>query len=185
MDIDVNESVHWCRVVLNKSTKNIILNLNYQNFDALEISGDLWKSFPFKTYENVFYPQFDITNIPTNYKNSFDIVIAEQVFEHVRNPWIGVKNVFKILKPGGYFLITTPFLLKIHGAPEDYWRWTPTGLSILLEDSGFKIQHLDSWGNKDCVIKNLKTWATYKSGMNLENDKRIPVVVWALAQKIN
>jgi len=174
---------HWCRIVMNNATQNIISSLDVSNLDALEISGQQWRSTAFKTYTTVSYPQFDICNIDHQYKESADIVLAEQVFEHIRNPFKGVSNVHSILRPGGYFLITTPFLLKVHGAPKDYWRWTSDGLTAMLEDCGFSVELSESWGNKDCVVENLTHWKNYQDGDNLANEADFPMLCWALTRK--
>jgi SAM-dependent methyltransferase len=174
---------HWCRIVMNTATQNIISSLDVANLDALEISGQSWKSVAFKTYKTVSYPQFDICNTDAQHNNSADIVLAEQVFEHVRDPFKGVGNVYSILRPGGYFLITTPFFLKVHGAPRDYWRWTSDGLTAMLEDSGFNVEISDSWGNRDCIVENLNEWKIYQDGVNLNNESDFPMLCWALAKK--
>ena len=41
-------------------------------------------------------------------------------------------EVFRILKPGGIFVITTPLNFRIHGYPDDYWRLTPNCLRRLM-----------------------------------------------------
>jgi SAM-dependent methyltransferase len=175
---------HWCRIVMNNATQNIIASLAVTELEALEVSGQAWKSTPFKTYTTVSYPQFDICNVDAEHNQSVDIVIAEQVFEHVKNPFKGVTNVYNMLRPNGYFLITTPFFLKVHGAPMDYWRWTSDGLKTMLEDCGFFVEISDSWGNKDCVVGSLTEWKTYEDGLNLDNEPDFPVVCWALAKKL-
>ena len=174
---------HWCRIVMNEATQNIMSLLNTVDLDTLEISGRAWSSTKFKTYISVSYPEFDVCNLPNNYNESYDMVIAEQVFEHIRNPFSGTRNVYNILRPGGYFLITTPFFLKVHGAPSDYWRWTANGLRAMLEDCGFAVKLCDSWGNRDCVIGNLDEWKLYNTGMNLANESDFPMLCWALARK--
>jgi SAM-dependent methyltransferase len=180
----MNKPVHWCRYVMDTETKKLLLDINYSELDALEISGKGWKKFPFKSYVNVTYPEFDVTNINEKYINKYNIIIAEQVFEHVRNPIKGLENIFSMLKSNGYFLISTPFFLKVHAAPDDYWRWTPEGLKSILTDCGFQIIKIDSWGNKECVVANLDQWEDLKDGMNLENDPEFPILVWALAKKV-
>jgi SAM-dependent methyltransferase len=169
---------------MNQKTHDIVSSLNYQYLDALEISGRSWKKFGFKSYKNFYYPEFDICNVSNDHFNSYDIIIAEQVFEHIRNPYAGVKNVHNILKVGGFFLITTPFFLRIHDAPGDYWRWTPDGLSAMLEDNGFEILVSDSWGNKDCIVDNFYEWTNYKEDLNLNNEKDLPMMVWCLGKKV-
>jgi len=175
--------MHWCRYVMNQETKQLVSNLQYKNFDAVEISGSSWKNFGFKTYNSYHYPSFDVCNITPNHTNSADIVLVEQVFEHVKNPWRAAENINQMLKTDGYLLITTPFFLKVHGAPMDYWRWTEHGLAVMLETCGFYIEKIDSWGNRECVSANLDHWADYQEGLNLQNEKDFPIVVWALARK--
>jgi SAM-dependent methyltransferase len=176
--------MHWCRKIMDDSTKKLILSLPYHELDAIEISGRSWKKFPFKSYKNLHYPEFDICNITSIHENTCDIILIEQVFEHVRNPWLAANNINKMLKNNGYILVTTPFYLKVHGAPMDYWRWTVNGLKALLEDSGFAIHHAESWGNKDCIISNFESWTEYQEGMDLINNTDLPIMVWALAKKI-
>lgn len=40
---------------------------------------------------------------------SFDFVITEDVFEHVRHPGKGFREIFRVLRPGGYHVFTIPF----------------------------------------------------------------------------
>jgi SAM-dependent methyltransferase len=169
--------------VYNTESKTIVSKLDYNNLDTLEISGKGWKKFNFKTYNSVTYPQFDVTNITKDYINNYDFIIAEQVFEHVKHPYKGIKNIFNMLRKDGYFFISTPFFLKLHGCPEDYWRWTPQGLSLMLQECGFTIEELGSWGNVDCVINNFSGWEEYSPGLNLDNDLETPVIVWCLGKK--
>jgi len=41
--------------------------------------------------------------------NSFDFVITEDVFEHVRRPEKGFREIHRVLRPGGYHVFTVPF----------------------------------------------------------------------------
>jgi len=40
---------------------------------------------------------------------AFDVVLASDVFEHVRDDAAGYKDVFRVLKPGGTFILTVPY----------------------------------------------------------------------------
>jgi SAM-dependent methyltransferase len=66
--------------------------------------------------------------------DTFDIVIANNVIEHLRSPDIGVSEIRRVLKPGGLVLFTTPFLYPIHEAPHDFVRFTKFGLAHLFRD---------------------------------------------------
>jgi SAM-dependent methyltransferase len=59
-------------------------------------------------------------------------VLCIETFEHVFEVRRAFGEVFRILKPGGVFIITTPFNFRIHGYPDDYWRMTPSCLRRLL-----------------------------------------------------
>lgn len=41
--------------------------------------------------------------------NLFDFVITEDVFEHVRHPEMGFREIYRVLRPGGYHVFTVPF----------------------------------------------------------------------------
>jgi SAM-dependent methyltransferase len=112
--------VHWCRVVMNQEIEKFIRSLDCPHIDALEISGaGSQGKYNFRSYRTVQYPDYDVCRAPLA-EEQFDLVIAEQVFEHVLRPDLAAANVYKMLRPGGGFVISTPFLLKVHGAPLDF-----------------------------------------------------------------
>jgi SAM-dependent methyltransferase len=45
---------------------------------------------------------------PFPYSGSADVVLMLEIVEHLNNPWLGVRNVSAVLKPGGYLLMSTP-----------------------------------------------------------------------------
>ena len=63
---------------------------------------------------------------------SFDIVVMCEVLEHVHSPHIALEQIRKILRPGGRLILSVPFILGIHEAPFDYYRYTRHGLEFLL-----------------------------------------------------
>jgi SAM-dependent methyltransferase len=60
-------------------------------------------------------------------------VLCIETFEHVFEVRRGFDEVFRLLKPGGVFVITSPLNFRIHGYPDDYWRMTPNCLRRQLE----------------------------------------------------
>ena len=70
---------------------------------------------------------------------SFDLILCNQVFEHVRDPWSAARGLSKLLKPGGLLIFTVPFLAKYHEVPKDYFRFTPDGAAAIFEDAGMKV----------------------------------------------
>jgi len=175
---------HWCRAVMNAETERLVRELGPSELDALEISGDAWSGFGFRSYQSCHWPEFDVCKdrLPGN----FDFIVAEQVFEHIRYPLQAARNIHRMLRGGGTFMITTPFLIKIHPMPNDYWRWTPAGLGALLEDAGFGSIQVGAWGNRACVSANLGDWPVFNpEEHSLVAEADVPLVVWATARRGN
>lgn len=176
---------HWARVVMNRETQKLVKSLQPNLLEVLEISGSQWSErASFKSYKQVSYPDFDICK--STIEDTFDLIIAEQVFEHLLWPYRAGQNVYKMMKSGGYFLITTPFLIRIHDNPTDCYRWTETGIKYLLAECGLSLENIRtwSWGNRACIRANFFTWVRYRPYFHsLRNEHSFPIVVWALAQK--
>jgi Methylase involved in ubiquinone/menaquinone biosynthesis len=58
----------------------------------------------------------DITSIPRP-DASFDAIMCTEVFEHIPHPQMAIREFARLLKPGGYVLITAPFASITHFAP--------------------------------------------------------------------
>lgn len=76
------------------------------------------------------------TTLPDNYA---DIILSNQVLEHVDTPSGYLQEALRILKPGGSIILTTHGYWYYHPTPNDYWRWTSAGLRKTVEDAGFLI----------------------------------------------
>ena len=179
------DTVDWVRVVMYRQSFKFLRQLGPERLDVLEISGGVqWRrEFNFRSYTTTEYPDFDIC--AETLPRKFDVVIADQVFEHLPWPLRAAKNVHEMVRPGGYFIIATPFLLRVHNSPIDCSRWTTTGLSHLLQEAGFEADRIqtDSWGNRACLKANFKRWPKRGFTGSLANEPDFPVMVWAFAQK--
>ena len=63
----------------------------------------------------------------------FDLIIMLEVLEHTKNPFKAISECYRVLKLGGTLILSTPFILGIHEAPYDHFRFTKYGLKVLLE----------------------------------------------------
>ena len=178
----------WSRVIQQKDWRDFLSEQELDSGDILEISpgnSNVWRDICGKSYSSVQYPDFNICSM--SLEKRFDFVIADNVFEHLRHPRAAGKNVIGMLKPGGYFLISTPFMIRVHGHPNDYTRWTADGLRALLVDCGFDESRIrvQAWGNRACTAAYLRRsgWPAYGWGKRLVNEPEFPVMVWAFAQK--
>ncbi len=71
--------------------------------------------------------------------NSVDFVMSESLLEHLERPEEAVREMHRVLKPGGTVYIVTPFMLGFHSSPHDFYRWTLPGMKLLLGGKGFEI----------------------------------------------
>lgn len=66
-------------------------------------------------------------------------VLCIETFEHVFEVRRAFDEVYRILKPGGLFVITSPLNFRIHGYPDDYWRMTPNCLRRMLSSYDLRL----------------------------------------------
>jgi SAM-dependent methyltransferase len=66
---------------------------------------------------------------------SFDLVLCVQVLEHVDDPAAAVRELHRVVRPGGRVLAATHGTYVYHPGPSDHWRWTHTGLARLFEEN--------------------------------------------------
>jgi SAM-dependent methyltransferase len=176
------ERGQWLRQTMYEHVDRFFHELPAEKHRALEISGRFYGNHPWKHYESWHYPDFDLCESgPAS--ETFDVVICDQVLEHVVDPCAATRTLFDLCAPGGHAIVAVPFLVRIHAAPGDYWRFTPDGLRLLLERAGFEVPEVEGWGNRRCVRANFLVWArTPKFGAAL-NEPAFPVNVWTIARK--
>lgn len=76
--------------------------------------------------------------IPTP-DDSFDVVLAGQVIEHVRRIWQWVPELARVAKPGGIVILISPISWPYHAAPYDCWRIYPDGMRALCDEAGLEV----------------------------------------------
>lgn len=72
--------------------------------------------------------------LPNNYA---DVILSNQVLEHVIDPQKAVQEKFRVLKSGGIYIGSVPHLSPVHLEPYDFRRFTDLGVRQLLENAGF------------------------------------------------
>lgn len=181
---------------MRKSSRKWIRELDPQGLDVAEISGKWGQQFGFASYQRFSFPRHDICKGPfTDAAGAvlqFDLVIADQVWEHLDRPFTATQNVLQMLRPGGWFFIATPFYVPFHGAPVDCSRWSARGLKNLLIEAGFPRGDIRArqWGNASAARRNIEAqqagaWPpVYDPAKDdLENDPEVPIMSWALARR--
>jgi SAM-dependent methyltransferase len=82
----------------------------------------------------------DLRGVVTD--GEYGLVVASQVFEHLPRPWLAMREVHRVLCPGGMLLFAAPFVAVMHGHPSDYYRYTVQGARTLAEDAGLEVLRL-------------------------------------------
>ncbi len=178
------DKTHLTRVIAYRKIDAFLDGLGTQELDALEISaGWKWRDRAWRSFTEMNWPDHDICE--ERLDRQFDVIVADNVFEHLRYPWRAARNVHAMLRPGGYFINVTPFLIRHHPVPIDCTRWTRTGMLHFLEEAGFNAAAITtgSWGNRAAVRANFRRWARRGWQRRLPNDPDFPITVWAIARK--
>ncbi len=110
----------------------------------------------------------DITAIPAN-DHSFDAVLCTEVFEHVPDPGAAIREIARLVRPGGHIILTAPFCSLTHFAPfvfasgcSRYWY------EQSLRMAGFEIQEITPNGNwVDYIAQEI--WRLPRIGRNYSN----------------
>ena len=111
-------------------------------------------------YADVFY---DGKTIPFE-NNTFDSILSNQVFEHVFNPNDFLKEVNRVTKIEGVFLMTVPFVWDEHEQPYDYARYSSFGLKHILSENGFEvIEHKKSNNGLEVIFQLLNDYIFKKT----------------------
>lgn len=84
----------------------------------------------------------DLAEIPVE-DARYDFIVFNQVLEHVPEPSAVLRELHRVLKPGGQMIYTAPLFYEEHETPYDFYRYTQFGVRHLLTKAGFAINRLD------------------------------------------
>ena len=89
----------------------------------------------------------DITSIPEP-DASFDAVMCIEVLEHVPNPVAALRELVRLLRPGGTLIVTAPFCALSHMSPYFYQTgYSASFYSYWLDRMGMDVQGIAPNGN--------------------------------------
>jgi SAM-dependent methyltransferase len=100
-------------------------------------------------------------NIPLP-ATSVDTIVLSAVLEHLERPQDALDECYRLLRPGGNVLVTTPLFWHLHEAPRDFFRYTPYGLRHLLETAGFDVIEIRPYAGVWTTIATEMSYALRK-----------------------
>lgn len=80
----------------------------------------------------------DLRGLDTVFDNTYDCIILTQVLQFIDDAPAAIREVYRILKPGGVVLATVPATSRIDvraGVDADFWRFTQAGAQYLFEQA--------------------------------------------------
>src|SRR5882724_2399467 len=83
---------------------------------------------------------------------SFETVVSTEVLEHVPDPLKAMREMYRVLKPGGHLILSTPMYWPRHEVPYDFFRYPYDGLLHLIKTSGFELVQLYNRGRSYAFI---------------------------------
>jgi SAM-dependent methyltransferase len=127
--------------VLSELQKN--KNLNLTGAEVF-IEG---LSYAAKRLPDVNFIQLDAVEMP--FEDELDVICTFDVLEHIEQDTTVIKNIYKALKPGGYFFISVPQHQWLWSVTDDFSnhkrRYSKKELINKLKDSGFRILYTSSF----------------------------------------
>ena len=118
-------------------------------------SSKVCKYYPLDIAGSPTYPESEFTwdGITMPFGDQlFDCAIATEVLEHCPQPELTLREIHRVLKPGGVFFFTVPFVWPLHDCPYDEYRYTPFSLKRHLVTSGFVDVQLRPTGGWDATL---------------------------------
>jgi len=66
---------------------------------------------------------------------TYDVVVAANVLEHVRKPWVWIRELARVARNDGHVILVNPVSYPYHEAPVDCWRAYPEGMKALFDEA--------------------------------------------------
>ena len=126
-------------------------------FPSLNVGAGIWEFEFGQRVKTLDMDRHDNTDFVENIFDQkreadyYESVLLLNVLEHTPYPLKMLIEMHRILKVGGYLIISVPFICPKHNMPNDYWRFTDDGLQSICERAGFKTNLVEFYyecGNK-------------------------------------
>lgn len=103
----------------------------------------------FSVYDNVTFRQMNVPPFEGIEDDRFDFVVSFQVIEHIEDDRAFVAEIYRVLKPGGKFIVTTPNIkMSLTRNPWHVREYTIDELDNLLREKFSEVEKLGVFGNE-------------------------------------
>jgi SAM-dependent methyltransferase len=85
--------------------------------------------------------------VPFPFGRSFSVVVCTEVLEHDPRPWVTVREMARVCRPGGVLLVTARGFNRdgcypVHDYPDDLWRFSMSGMVELMVWAGVLVDEV-------------------------------------------
>jgi SAM-dependent methyltransferase len=84
----------------------------------------------------------DLTDIPVE-DDRYGTVLLTQVLEHVPEPGRVLRELRRVMAPGGLLVMTAPLFYPEHEQPHDYYRYTQYGFRHQIQSAGLEVESIE------------------------------------------
>ncbi len=128
----------FCPVLMIQNGPRKILKFVHKGSIVLDVgSGPERLGAEFTNIDAFPFPEVDIVAdakaLPFK-DSSVDGLVSESLLEHVPDARIVANEMVRVLKSGGFLYASAPFIHPFHASPDDFGRWTLSGLQELFKD---------------------------------------------------
>ena len=92
-----------------------------------------------------------ITALPLA-SGSVEVILCTEVMEHVPETQPALRELARVLRPGGLIILTTPLLYPLHEEPHDFVRLTPFQIERCAAEAGLEVVEMERAGNEFEVL---------------------------------
>jgi len=130
------------------------LGITYEgiDFENFSVNYSFKRTAPDYYFSKNYLNDFKLSQFNDD---SYDIVTAFQVLEHHENIDMFFSETCRILKQGGYLLISFPFIWELHEEPNDFQRLTHYKIKKLCITHGLRMKEVVKRGSTLSVISQL------------------------------
>jgi SAM-dependent methyltransferase len=112
------------------STLQAMANVPDTQWHTVDLAGADGASATYHARDEYTFPIADDT---------YDVVVAANVLEHVRKVWVWIRELARVCRPGGHVILISPVSWPYHEFPIDCWRAYPEGMQALYDEAGLTV----------------------------------------------
>lgn len=123
----ISKNLHYSQSLYDKNKREFDSKYIYYGLDVVNSDGR----------DNLLVGDVcsnDFASDHSKWAGYFDVIYSNNVFEHLKRPWLAAENIAYLLKPGGIVITIVPFSSRYHEVPDDLFRFTHTGIESIFNE---------------------------------------------------